>query len=362
MAGNTFGSIFSVTTFGESHGPGLGAVIDGCPPGVPLDRALIQRDLDRRRPGQSAATTSRSEADQVEILSGVFEGLTTGTPIGLLIRNEDHRSGAYDHLREIFRPGHADLGFFLKFGLRDHRGGGRSSGRETVARVAAGAVARAVLAGFGATVRGFTVQVGGIRAEKFLPDTAEGNPLRCPDPDAAEAMLALILECKEEGDSVGGMVEVRAEGVPAGMGEPVFDKLDAAIAGALMGIGGVKGVELGVGFAAAAMRGSRYSDPFEPGPPVRSRHNRAGGTLGGISTGESVVARIAVKPTSSIAREQETVNLKGERTTVKIGGRHDPCLCPRIVPVAEAMLCLVLCDHLLRQRAQTGSAGPLGKV
>ena len=204
MAGNTFGGIFTVTTFGESHGPGLGAVVDGCPPGVPLDRALIQRDLDRRRPGQSAATTSRAEADQVEILSGVFEGVTTGTPIGLLIRNEDHRSGAYDHLRDLFRPGHADLGFFLKFGHRDHRGGGRSSGRETAARVAAGAVARAVLSGFGATIRGFTVQVGGIRAEKFFPDTAEENPLRCPDPAAAEAMMALILECKEEGDSVGG--------------------------------------------------------------------------------------------------------------------------------------------------------------
>lgn len=362
MAGNTFGGIFTVTTFGESHGPGLGAVIDGCPPGVPLERSIIQRDLDRRRPGQSAATTSRSEADQVEILSGVFEGLTTGTPIGLLIRNEDHRSSAYDHLRELFRPGHADLGFFLKFGLRDHRGGGRSSGRETAARVAAGAVARAVLAGFGVNVSGFTVQVGGIRAEKFLPETAEDNPLRCPDPAAAEAMMALIVECKEEGDSVGGMVEVRADGAPAGLGEPVFEKLDAAVAGALMGIGGVKGVELGVGFAAAGMRGSQYSDPFEPGPPARSRHNRAGGTLGGISTGEPIIARIAVKPTSSIAREQETVNLKGERTTVKVGGRHDPCLCPRIVPVAEAMLCLVLCDHLLRQRAQTGTAGPLGKV
>ena len=361
MSGNSIGGIFRVTTFGESHGPGLGAVVDGCPPGVRLDRADIQRDLDRRRPGQSDATSSRSESDLVEILSGVFEGLTTGAPIGLLLRNEDQRSGAYDHLRDVFRPGHADLTWFLKFGLRDHRGGGRASGRETAARVAAGAVARAVLAGFGASVRAFTVQVGGIRAEKFLPDEAEQNPLRCPDPEAAEAMLALIRECREEGDSVGGMVEVRAEGVPAGLGEPVFAKLDAEIAGALMGIGGVKGVEIGAGFAAAALRGSQYSDPFEPGP-VRSRHNRAGGMLGGISTGETIVARLAVKPTSSIAREQNTVNLKGERTTVAVGGRHDPCLCPRIVPVAEAMICLVLCDHLLRQRAQTGAAGPAGKI
>jgi len=362
MSGNSFGRLFTVTTFGESHGPALGAVVDGCPPGIPLTREAIQHDLDRRRPGQSEATTARAEPDQVEILSGVFEGLTTGAPIGLLIRNQDHRSDDYRDLKEVFRPGHADLTYFLKYGLRDHRGGGRASGRETVARVAAGAVARAVLAGFGVEVLGYTRQVGTIVALGFVAEEIERNPLRCPDPEAAEAMLALVRECKESGDSVGGMVEVLAEGVPAGLGEPVFGKLDAELASGLMGIGGVKGVEIGAGSMAASMRGSEYSDALERGPEgICSHHNRAGGILGGISTGETIVARVAIKPTSSIAREQQTVNQRGETTMLRLSGRHDPCLCPRIVPVAEAMLALVLCDHLLLQRARTGIPGPAGK-
>ena len=364
MSGSIFGRIFQVATFGESHGPALGAVVDGCPPGIKLDREMIQRELDRRRPGQSEVTTSRAEADQVEVLSGLFEGKTTGTPIALLIRNQDADSSAYDQLKDLFRPGHADLTYFLKYGLRDHQGGGRASGRETAARVAAGAVARAVLYEFGIAVKGGTVQVGMVPAKRRDWGEVEKNAARCPDAKAAEQMLALIRECRESGDSVGGTVEVIATGAPAGLGEPVFKKLDAEIASALMSIGAVKGVEIGDGFASALRRGSENSDPFERAPDGRisSRYNHAGGVLGGISTGEPIIARIAVKPTSSITREQETVDLSGKPTTVNVTGRHDPCLCPRIVPVAEAMLCLVLCDHLLAQRAQTGVPGPVGKI
>jgi chorismate synthase len=364
MSHNSFGSLFRFTTFGESHGPAIGCVVDGCPPRIPLTEADIQRDLDRRRPGQSEVTTARSETDQVEVLSGLFEGRTTGTPIALLIRNHDANPGAYDHLREVFRPGHADLTYFLKFGRRDHRGGGRASGRETVARVAAGAVARAVLAGFGVEVWGATVQVGTIRTTSYERGEIERNPLRAPDAAAAAAMLALIQECQASDDSVGGVVEVFAQGAPAGLGDPVFHKLDADLAAAFMSIGGVKGVEIGAGFASASMRGTEFSDPIQRGPDGRpcTVHNRAGGILGGISTGETIMARLAVKPTSSIAREQETITTAGETTTIQVRGRHDPCLCPRIVPVAEAMMCLVLCDHLLAQRAQTGVAGPVGKI
>jgi chorismate synthase len=331
---------------------------------MPLDRELIQRDLDRRRPGQSEVTTSRTEPDRVEIMSGVFEGRTTGTPIGLLIRNRDADPSAYDKLKDVFRPGHADLTYFQKYGIRDHRGGGRASGRETAARVAAGAVARAVLAGHGIKVMAYTVQVGNVTASARDLDEMDSNPLRCPDAGAAKEMVKLVAECREAGDSVGGMVEVVAKGVPAGLGEPVFDKLDAEIAAALMSIGAVKGVEIGDGVAVASRRGGENSDPLEKGADgaVRSRSNRAGGILGGISTGEEIAARIAVKPTSSIAMEQETVNKRGRKETVQVGGRHDPCLCPRIAPVAEAMMCLVLCDMLLQQRAKTGEAGPAGKI
>jgi len=364
VSGNSFGTLFRVTTFGESHGPALGVVVDGCPPGIALSADDVQKDLDRRRPGRSEVSTSRQEADRVEILSGLFEGKTLGTPIAMLIRNRDADPSAYGRLREVFRPGHADLTWFLKHGLRDHRGGGRASGRETAARVAAGAVARRVLATFGCAVSAWTVQVGMVRAETRDPRAAEMNPLMCPDAKAAEKMLALIEEYKKEGDSVGGVVEVRASGVPAGLGEPVFDKLDARLASALMGIGGIKGVEIGDGFEVAQRRGSENSDPLVPAPGggTRTSCNRAGGILGGISTGETVIARIAVKPTSSINLEQDTVDLKGRETTIKVGGRHDPCLCPRVAPVAEAMTCLVLCDLLLIQRGRTGSPGPVGKI
>ncbi len=364
VSGNEFGNVFRVMTFGESHGPGLGAVVDGCPPGVELTPAMIQRDLDRRRPGQSEATTSRSEADQVEVLSGVFEGKTTGAPIGLLIRNKDHKSSAYDKIKDVFRPGHADLTYFLKYGIRDHRGGGRASGRETAARVAAGAVARAVLAGFGVEVWAWTTAVGPIKATARDRDQVENNPLRAPDAEAAAKMMALVKECGAAGDSVGGVVEALASGVPAGLGEPAFDKLDANLAAGLMSIGAVKGVEIGDGFGAAAMRGSEYSDPFTLASDgqVVTVNNRAGGVLGGVSTGEPLIARIAIKPTSSISIDQGTVNKSGEKTTINVGGRHDPCLCPRIVPVAEAMVCLTLCDLLMTQRGKTGVAGPVGDV
>jgi len=355
MSGSSIGKIFVVTTFGESHGTAIGAVVDGCPPGIELSREQIQKELDRRRPGQSEVTSPRAEQDYVEILSGVFEGKTLGTPIGLLIRNQDADSRAYAELKELFRPGHADFGYFAKFGLRDHRGGGRSSGRETAARVAAGAIARRVLEGFGVWVLAGTVAVGRIRAEKFLPEEIERNPVRCPDPDKAKEMEALIRKVKDQGDSIGGVIEVHALGVPAGLGEPVFSKLGADLGAALLGIGAVKGVEFGEGFAAAERKGSENADPFVcEGGKIHAKFNRAGGILGGISTGDQIVIRLAVKPTSSIGLDQETVNLKGEPLKFKVQGRHDPCICPRIVPVAEAMTAIVLVDHMLRQRGQTG--------
>lgn len=355
MAGNSFGQLFRITTFGESHGPAVGVVVDGCPPGMALSSRDIQVELDRRRPGQSRVTTSRQEPDQVEILSGVFEGRTLGTPIALLIRNRDADPSAYESLRHVFRPGHADLTYFLKYGLRDHRGGGRASGRETAARVAAGAIAKKLLARFGVKVLAATVQAGKIRAQKFDARAIEQNAMRCPDTRAAARMMALVERARKRGDSVGGVVEVRALGVPAGLGEPVFAKLDAELASALMGIGGVKAVEIGDGFAVASRLGSENSDPirYRRGK-FFTRNNRAGGILGGISTGEEIIARLAVKPTSSIARPQMTVTDAGRPTTLRIQGRHDPCLCPRIVPVAEAMVALVLADHLLRQAGQRG--------
>ncbi len=355
MSGNSIGRLFVVTTFGESHGSAIGAVVDGCPPGIELSREYVQKELDRRRPGQSELTTSRSEQDYVEILSGIFEGKTTGTSIGLLIRNQDAISKHYKDLQDLFRPGHADFGYWAKYGLRDWKGGGRSSGRETAARVAAGAIARRILEGFGVWLHGGTIAVGSVRAEKFLPEAIEKNPVRCPDPDRAGEMAALIEKVKGQGDSIGGLVEVRVFGAPAGLGEPVFSKLDADLASALMGIGAVKGVEFGDGFETAKRKGSENSDPFvSEGGKIHTRYNRAGGILGGISTGDPIVVRVAVKPTSSIAREQESVNLKGEPVKFSTGGRHDPCICPRIVPVAEAMVAIVLADHLLRQRGQCG--------
>ncbi len=353
MSGNTFGEFFRLTTFGESHGPALGAVLDGVPPNLELSAAEIQRELDRRRPGQSALTTPRREPDQVEILSGVFAGRTTGTPLALLIRNTDQRSRDYGELATVFRPGHADYGYFRKYGIRDYRGGGRSSGRETAARVAGGAVARKVLQPFGIQITAGTVAVGEVRARQFLAATIEDNPVRCPDPGAAAAMAEVIESARKATDSVGGLVECRITGVPPGWGEPVFDKLDALLAHAMLSLGGVKGIEFGDGFTVAARRGSENNDPFGPEGPMT---NHAGGILGGIATGAQIVFRIAVKPTPSIAQPQTTVDEQGAPRRIVIHGRHDPCLCPRLVPVVEAMAALVLADLCCRQRALTGDA------
>jgi chorismate synthase len=356
MAGNSFGTIFRVTTWGESHGRGVGVVVDGCPAGLALSEEAVQRELDRRRPGQSSVSTARKEEDRVEILSGIFEGMTTGTPISMLVWNKDAKSSAYDSLRDRPRPGHADLSYIARYGIRDHRGGGRSSGRETVGRVAGGAVAKKLLAESGIEVVGYVRELGGVRAKipknvdiSSLRDLAEKNPVRCPDQGAAEEMIRVLDHARSAGDSLGGVAEVVASGVPAGLGEPVFDKLDADLARALMGIGAVKAVEIGVGVESARMRGSEMNDPILPGPKFAT--NNAGGILGGISTGAPIVCRISVKPTPSISRPQRTVDLStGEAAIIEIGGRHDPSIPPRIVPVAESMVALVLADHLLRRR------------
>ncbi|HET6491248.1 MAG TPA: chorismate synthase [Syntrophales bacterium] len=348
MSGNTFGALFRVTTFGESHGKALGAVIDGCPPNLDLGEADIQAELDRRRPGVHKASTSRNEEDRVEILSGVFEGKTTGTPIALLIHNRDADSGAYEELRGVFRPGQGDFTYEKKYGIRDHRGGGRASGRETAARVAAGAVARKLLARKGIEVVGCTVELGGIAIEQYSPSQIAGNRLLCPDPGAAERMELKLQEAMSEGDSLGGIVEIRVTGCPAGLGEPVFDKIDADLAKALMGIGTVKGVEIGAGFEAAGMRGSQCNDPIGPGA---FRTNHAGGVLAGITTGQEILIRAACKPIPSIAMEQETIDARGTPVKITVRGRHDACVIPRVIPVCEAMVCLVIADHLLRQTA-----------
>jgi len=359
MAGNSFGTTFRVTTWGESHGRAVGAVVDGCPAGLDLSEEDVQRELDRRRPGYSTVSTARREEDRAEILSGLFEGKTTGTPISILIWNKDAQPGAYDLLRDRPRPGHADLTYLARYGIRDHRGGGRSSGRETVGRVAAGAVAKKLLAGEGIEVAGYVRELGGIRGElqeswdiSSLREGAEKNPIRCPDQRAAAEMIQTLEEVRKGGDSLGGVVEIVAAGVPPGLGEPVFDKLDGDLARALMGIGAVKAVEIGAGMEAARMRGSESNDPIIPGtggPDFET--NNAGGILGGISTGSPIIIRIAVKPTPSISRSQRTVDLlTGEAAEIEIKGRHDPAIPPRIVPVAEAMVALVLADHLLRRR------------
>ncbi|MEW6502035.1 MAG: chorismate synthase [Thermodesulfobacteriota bacterium] len=349
MAGNTFGKLFQVTTWGESHGPGLGAVVDGCPPNLPLAPEDIQAELDRRRPGQGGpAASPRKEPDRVEILSGTFEGRTTGTPICLAIMNKDAHSKSYDHLREIFRPGHGDISYLKKYGIRDHRGGGRASARETAARVAAGAIAKILLRHHGIAVTAYTVALGGIVASRRDLDEVGNNPIGCPDAAAAKRMVSRIEEVRAQGDTLGGVVEILATGCPAGLGEPVFDKLDAELAGALMSIGAVKGVEIGAGFAAAAMLGSENNDPLTP---QGFATNNAGGILAGISNGDAIVARVAVKPIPSIAKEQQTVNLDNQPTTIRIGGRHDIAAIPRILPVCEAMMALTLADHLLRQKS-----------
>ncbi|WP_410014174.1 chorismate synthase [Sodalis sp. C49] len=352
MAGNSIGQLFRVTTFGESHGVALGCVVDGVPPGLPLTEADLQQDLDRRKPGTSRYTTQRREADQVKILSGVFEGVTTGTSIGLLIENTDQRSQDYSAIKDVFRPGHADYTYEVKYGVRDYRGGGRSSARETAMRVAAGAIAKKYLAQkFGVTVRGYLAQMGDIACELKDWDQVGQNPFFCPDPDRLEALDELMRALKKEGDSIGAKVTVVAEHVPAGLGEPVFDRLDADLAHALMSINAVKGVEIGDGFAVVAKRGSENRDEITP---RGFTSNHAGGVLGGISSGQAILAHLALKPTSSIMVPGQTINRAGEQVEMVTRGRHDPCVGIRAVPIAEAMMAMVLMDHFLRQRAQCG--------
>ncbi len=356
MSHNSFGHLFRVTTWGESHGPALGCVIDGTPPGLPVSEDDIQHYLDRRRPGQSRYTTQRREPDKVEILSGVFEGLSTGTPISLLIRNTDQRSRDYGDIKDKYRPGHADYTYERKYGIRDYRGGGRSSARETAARVAAGAIARRIL-GPDIRIRGAMVQMGSSRidAERWDWDAVNANPFFCPDPETARRWEKELDDIRKAGSSVGAVVEIRAENVPAGLGAPVYGKLDADLAGAMMSINAVKGVEIGAGFAAATFSGEENADEMrmENGRAVFSS-NHAGGILGGISSGQEIVVRFAVKPTSSILSPRRTIDRDGRETEIVTKGRHDPCVGIRAVPVGEAMMACVLADHLLRHRAQCG--------
>jgi chorismate synthase len=354
MSGNTFGTLFRITTWGESHGAAVGVVVDGCPAGLLLDESDIQEELNRRRPGQSDITTPRKEEDKARILSGVFSGKTTGAPISILVENKDVDSSKYEGLRNTPRPGHADLTYELKYGLRDWRGGGRSSARETIGRVAAGAIAKKILRMNGVEILGHVVELGGIRAKEanieHIRINTEKNPVRCADPDAALQMEAMIHAVRSEGDSVGGIVEILCIGVPAGVGEPVFDKLNAKLAHGLMSIGAVKSVEIGIGAKCSLIKGSQMNDPIRMhnGKPGTLTNN-AGGILGGISNGEPIICRIAVKPTPSISKEQSTVDLAAMKDTqIKITGRHDPTIPPRIVPVAEAMAALVLVDMMMR--------------
>lgn len=359
MAGNTFGQALRITTAGESHGPGNVVTIDGIPAGLPLEEADLQYDLNRRRPGQSSITTQRREGDKPEILSGVFQGETTGTSIAILIRNEDQRSRDYDDIKDKYRPGHADYTFDAKYGFRDYRGGGRSSARETNVRVAAGAVAKKFLRlEYGVKIIGYVKQIAHLQAEipapeKITIEQVEANIVRCPDPEIAPQMIDLIDAVRKELDSVGGVSEIVASGVPAGWGEPVFDKLKADLAKAILSIPAVLGFEYGSGFDAATVRGSQNNDIFyTEGNAIKTKTNHHGGILGGISTGMPIVVRCAIKPTSSLAREQDTVTQKGESTSIATKGRHDPCLVPRFVPIGEAMMALTLADHALRQRIQ----------
>ncbi|WP_434662304.1 chorismate synthase [Aeromonas sp. NJAU223] len=350
MAGNSFGQLFRVTTFGESHGLALGAVVDGCPPGLEISEADLQIDLDRRKPGTSRYTTQRREDDEVKILAGVFEGKTTGTSIGLLIENQDQRSKDYSDIKDLFRPGHADYTYHQKYGQRDYRGGGRSSARETAMRVAAGAIAKKYLKQMhGIEIVGFLSQLGPIKAEAFDASQIEQNPFFFPDASKLEALDEYMRALKKEGNSIGAKVQVIARNVPVGLGEPVFDRLDADIAHAMMGINAVKGVEIGDGFAVVEQKGSAHRDEMTP---TGFASNHAGGILGGISSGQEIVVSMALKPTSSITVPGKTITTSGEATEMITKGRHDPCVGIRAVPIAEAMLALVLMDHLLRHRAQ----------
>jgi len=353
MSGNTIGKLFSVTSFGESHGPALGCTVDGCPPGLSLTEADIQQDLDRRKPGTSRHTTQRREADQVKILSGVFEGKTTGTPIGLLIENTDQRSKDYSKIAESFRPGHADYSYQHKYGYRDYRGGGRSSARETAMRVAAGGIAKKYLKQqYDIEIRGFLSQLGPIKVDKVDWDVIETNPFFCPDVDKVADMEVFMDQLRKQGNSVGASIDILATQVPPGLGEPIFDRLDAELAHALMSINAVKGVEIGDGFACIDSLGTEFRDEITPEGFLS---NHAGGILGGISTGQTIVARIALKPTSSLRIPGKSINLHGEAIEVVTEGRHDPCVGIRATPIAEAMMAMTLMDHILRHRAQNGA-------
>jgi len=350
MSGNSFGKLFTVTSFGESHGPAIGCIVDGCPPGLALSAEDLQRDLDRRKPGTSRHTTQRREADQVEILSGVFEGKTTGTPIALIIHNTDQRSKDYSNIMDRFRPGHADYTYIQKYGLRDYRGGGRSSARETAMRVAAGGIAKKYLQErYGVEIRGYLAQLGPIKIEKLDWDQVPQNPFFCPDADRVEEMAAYMDALRKEGNSVGARINVVATGVPPGWGEPIFDRLDADIAHAMMSINAVKGVEIGAGFDSVVQKGTEHRDEITPEGFLG---NHAGGVLGGISSGQDILVSIALKPTSSMRIPGRSVNLQGEPVEVVTEGRHDPCVGIRATPIAEAMLAITLMDHMLRHRAQ----------
>lgn len=356
MAGNSFGQTFRITTFGESHGPAIGVVVDGCPPGLDFDADFLQNELDRRRPGQSAIVTQRKEGDRAEVLSGVFEGKTTGMPIALLIRNEDQRSKDYSHIADKFRPSHADFTYQAKYGFRDYRGGGRSSARETAARVAGGAVAKLFLKQKGIDIQAFVSQVGAIALAKDYTDLdlslTESNPVRCPDPGTAEQMEALIRAVRKDGDTIGGVVTCVVKGCPAGLGEPVFDRLHADLGKAMLSINACKGFEVGSGFAGTLLRGSAHNDAFfNDSGMIRTRTNHSGGVQGGISNGMDIVFRAAFKPVATIVEPQESVNEAGETVTVEGKGRHDPCVLPRAVPIVEAMAAIVLADHFLRNES-----------
>jgi len=351
MSGSSFGKLFKITTWGESHGRGLGVVIEGCPAGLPIKESEIQLELNRRKTGQSKVTTTRKEGDQIQIMSGVFNGKTTGTPISLLVKNEDADSSKYELIKDLYRPGHADYTYDMKYGFRDYRGGGRSSARETVGRVAAGAIAKKLLAREKIKIIGFTRQVGKHIAEKIDYKEIENNIVRCPDVKMAEKMINAIMRARKKGDSLGGIVEVVSQGVPAGLGEPVFDRLDADLAKAVMCIPAVKGVEIGAGFKSATMTGSECNDEFVmKNKKAATATNNAGGILGGISNGMDIIVKLVVKPTSSINKAQNTVTQKGKKAQIRVEGRHDPCVAPRAVPIAEAMVALTLIDHFYRTK------------
>ena len=349
MAGNSFGRIFRITTFGESHGKAVGVIVDGCPSGLELEEKDIQMELDRRKPGQSKITTARKESDKVEILSGVFEGKTTGTPIAMIVFNEDQRTRDYGKIKDKFRPGHADYTYFMKYGIRDYRGGGRASARETVGRVCGGAIAKKILSKYNINVKGYVIQIGDIKAEEKDFDFIEKNPVRCADKYKASDMEELILKVKKQGNSIGGIVEITISGLPVGLGEPVFDRLNADLAKAIMSMPAIKGIEFGEGFNVVNKLGSENNDEI---CSYGFLSNNAGGTLGGISSGQDVVFRFAIKPTSSILIEKKSIDIFGNDIIVRTEGRHDPCLAPRAVPIAEAMSALVVVDHIFIHNAR----------